>query len=77
MDSSTSQQRKTGPRACLTCAKAKARCIPCSNPLKCERCERLNKQCIKQVPAPPRLRREPRNTSMAVTRESNVAYTEL
>ncbi|KAK7923217.1 hypothetical protein PG985_007288 [Apiospora marii] len=73
MDSSASQQRRTGPRACLTCAKAKARCIPCNNPLKCERCDRLNKQCVKQTPAPPRSRREPRNTGVAVTRKANTA----
>ncbi|KAK7952502.1 uncharacterized protein PG986_008230 [Apiospora aurea] len=58
MDSRALQQRKTGPRACLTCAKAKARCIPCNNPLKCERCDRLKKQCVKQTPAPPKARRD-------------------
>ncbi|KAK8048516.1 hypothetical protein PG994_010246 [Apiospora phragmitis] len=70
MDSSASQQRKTGPRACLTCAKAKARCIPCNNPLKCERCDRLQKQCVKQIPARPKERREAR---IARTAESSRA----
>ncbi|ORY59091.1 uncharacterized protein BCR38DRAFT_477399 [Pseudomassariella vexata] len=46
-----------GPRACTACAKAKTRCIACGNPNKCERCERLNKSCSKQTPAPPRLRK--------------------
>ncbi|KAH8673726.1 hypothetical protein BX600DRAFT_547409 [Xylariales sp. PMI_506] len=57
--------QKTGPRACTTCAKAKARCIPCSNPLKCERCDRLQKPCSQQTPAPPRRRKEQRPTRVS------------
>ncbi|KAK8019814.1 hypothetical protein PG990_004952 [Apiospora arundinis] len=73
MDPSAAQQKKTGPRACLTCAKAKARCIPCNNTLKCERCDRLKKQCVKQTPARSRARREPRSGRVSAAESSNVA----
>jgi hypothetical protein len=35
--SASAETRTSGPRACSTCAKAKARCVPCANPSKCER----------------------------------------
>ncbi|GKT43841.1 uncharacterized protein ColSpa_04022 [Colletotrichum spaethianum] len=60
------EQRNKGPRACTTCAKAKARCIPGpegSN--KCERCYRLRKPCGSQTPAPPRPKKDPRPTKVS------------
>ncbi|KAM0820879.1 hypothetical protein AB5N19_06700 [Seiridium cardinale] len=57
--------KKTGPRACTTCAKAKARCILCTNSTKCERCDRLNKPCSQQTPAPSRPRKQTRLTRVA------------
>ncbi|KAK6210260.1 trna processing endoribonuclease [Colletotrichum tabaci] len=60
------EQRSKGPRACTTCAKAKARCI--SGPEgsnKCERCHRLRKPCGSQTPAPPRPKRDPRPTKVS------------
>ncbi|KAI0128702.1 hypothetical protein BJ170DRAFT_682487 [Xylariales sp. AK1849] len=57
--------KNIGPRACTTCAKAKARCIPCENPLKCERCDRLNKPCSQQTPALPRQRKAAKATRVA------------
>ncbi|KZL65097.1 tRNA processing endoribonuclease [Colletotrichum tofieldiae] len=59
-------QRNKGPRACTTCAKAKARCI--SGPEgsdKCERCHRLRKPCGSQTPAPPRPKKDPRPTKVS------------
>ncbi|KAK2054387.1 hypothetical protein LY76DRAFT_233946 [Colletotrichum caudatum] len=58
--------KNEGPRACTTCAKAKARCI--SGPAgssKCERCHRLRKPCGSQTPAPPRPKKDPRTTKVA------------
>lgn len=58
--------RTKGPRACTTCAKAKARCI--SGPdgsNKCERCHRLRKPCGSQTPAPPRAKKEPKPTKVS------------
>ncbi|KAK1520139.1 hypothetical protein CPAR01_15190 [Colletotrichum paranaense] len=58
--------RAKGPRACTTCAKAKARCI--SGPdgsNKCERCHRLRKPCGSQTPAPPRAKKEPKPTKVS------------
>ncbi|EFX00747.1 thiamine biosynthetic bifunctional enzyme [Grosmannia clavigera kw1407] len=46
-----------GPRACLTCAKAKSRCVPGPVANVCERCQRLGKPCGSQTPAPQRRRR--------------------
>ncbi|KAK1974346.1 hypothetical protein LZ30DRAFT_413218 [Colletotrichum cereale] len=60
------EQKNKGPRACTTCAKAKARCI--SGPKgsnKCERCHRLRKPCGSQTPAPPRPKRDPRPTKVS------------
>ncbi|EFQ28616.1 uncharacterized protein GLRG_03760 [Colletotrichum graminicola M1.001] len=59
-------QKNKGPRACVTCAKAKARCI--SGPKgsnKCERCHRLRKPCGSQTPAPPRPKKDARPTKVA------------
>ncbi|CAM1505357.1 Fc.00g109940.m01.CDS01 [Cosmosporella sp. VM-42] len=61
-----SQLKNKGPKACTTCAKAKARCIPGPDgSLKCERCHRLNKPCISQTPAPPRARKSPKLSKIA------------
>ncbi|KAK4114046.1 hypothetical protein N656DRAFT_796558 [Canariomyces notabilis] len=55
-----------GPRACATCARAKARCIPGPRSQeKCERCHRLRKPCSSQIPAPPRKRKGPKPTRVA------------
>ncbi|RDA91376.1 hypothetical protein CP533_6889 [Ophiocordyceps camponoti-saundersi (nom. inval.)] len=54
-----------GPKACSTCAKAKARCIPRSNDGKCERCHRLGKHCFSRAPAPPRLKKRPKRSRVA------------
>ncbi|OLN94052.1 hypothetical protein CCHL11_03516 [Colletotrichum chlorophyti] len=60
------ESRNKGPRACITCARAKSRCIPGpegSN--KCERCHRLRKSCASQIPAPPRAKKEPKPTKVS------------
>ncbi|PVH74108.1 hypothetical protein DL98DRAFT_40161 [Cadophora sp. DSE1049] len=45
-------------RACISCARAKAKCVPGSLPTSsCERCSRLRRPC---EPAPPRARTQPR-----------------
>ncbi|KAM0281351.1 hypothetical protein ACHAQH_003619 [Verticillium albo-atrum] len=65
-DFDAGQGANKGPKACVTCAKAKSRCIP--GPLdsdKCERCHRLQKPCASQTPAPPRAKKEPRPTRVA------------
>ncbi|WYZ40386.1 hypothetical protein EsH8_IV_000727 [Colletotrichum jinshuiense] len=55
-----------GPRACITCAKAKARCIPGPKGSdKCERCHRLRKPCGSQTPAKPRAKKDPRPTKVS------------
>ncbi|KAK4069946.1 uncharacterized protein Triagg1_6741 [Trichoderma aggressivum f. europaeum] len=55
-----------GPKACTTCAKAKARCIPGpERSSKCERCQRLNKECVSQRPAPPRAKKAPKRSRVA------------
>ncbi|KAL7789935.1 hypothetical protein V8C37DRAFT_411076 [Trichoderma ceciliae] len=55
-----------GPKACTTCAKAKARCIPSSDKdNKCERCQRLKKECVSQRPAPPRAKKAPKISRVA------------
>ncbi|KAI5465615.1 hypothetical protein BGZ63DRAFT_411145 [Mariannaea sp. PMI_226] len=60
------QQKNKGPKACTTCAKAKAKCIPGPDgSLKCERCLRLDKPCISQTPAPPRARKSPKLSKIA------------
>ncbi|RAQ57753.1 hypothetical protein COH20_004252 [Aspergillus flavus] len=43
--------RELGPygRACATCARAKCKCIPRAGGSSCERCHRLNKECIQPV----------------------------
>ncbi|PTB64338.1 hypothetical protein BBK36DRAFT_1136075 [Trichoderma citrinoviride] len=55
-----------GPKACTTCAKAKARCIPARDRgSKCQRCQRLNKECVSQRPAPPRAKKAPKRSRVA------------
>ncbi|KAM3561191.1 hypothetical protein ARSEF4850_003326 [Beauveria asiatica] len=55
-----------GPKACTTCAKAKARCIPGNSDAdKCERCQRLNKECFSRPPAPPRIKKRPKRSRVA------------
>ncbi|OAA77741.1 Zn(2)-C6 fungal-type DNA-binding domain protein [Akanthomyces lecanii RCEF 1005] len=55
-----------GPKACTTCAKAKARCIPGNTDGdKCERCQRLNKECFSRPPAPPRIKKRPKRSRVA------------
>ncbi|KAH6610693.1 hypothetical protein Trco_000713 [Trichoderma cornu-damae] len=55
-----------GPKACTTCAKAKARCIPGPDKdSKCERCRRLKKECVSQRPAPPRAKKAPKRSRVA------------
>ncbi|RFU79981.1 trna processing endoribonuclease trz1 [Trichoderma arundinaceum] len=55
-----------GPKACTTCAKAKARCIPGPDKdSKCERCQRLKKECVSQRPAPPRAKKAPKRSRVA------------
>ncbi|KAL7950482.1 hypothetical protein V8C42DRAFT_306649 [Trichoderma barbatum] len=55
-----------GPKACTTCAKAKARCIPGPDTTsKCERCQRLHKECVSQRPAPPRAKKAPKRSRVA------------
>ncbi|WZH44654.1 Zn2-C6 fungal-type domain-containing protein [Fusarium acuminatum] len=62
----SSQAKNKGPKACTTCAKAKARCVPGPlGSLKCDRCLRLDKQCINQTPAPARPRRIPKLSKIA------------
>ncbi|KAK1751659.1 protein priB [Echria macrotheca] len=58
--SSEEPKSQKGPRACATCARAKSRCVPGLEGMKCERCHRLNKSCPSQTPAPPRKRKEPK-----------------
>ncbi|OGM51076.1 hypothetical protein ABOM_000196, partial [Aspergillus bombycis] len=43
--------RELGPygRACVTCARAKCKCIPRAGGSTCERCHRLNKECMQPV----------------------------
>ncbi|KAM5351381.1 hypothetical protein ACJ41O_004104 [Fusarium nematophilum] len=60
------QPKNKGPKACTTCAKAKARCVPGpEGSLKCDRCHRLNKPCVSQTPAPPRPRKSPKLSKIA------------
>ncbi|KAL9484933.1 hypothetical protein ACSS6W_003722 [Trichoderma asperelloides] len=55
-----------GPKACTTCAKAKARCIPGPDKdSKCERCQRLKRECVSQRPAPPRAKKPPKRSRVA------------
>ncbi|KAK4506493.1 hypothetical protein PRZ48_000225 [Zasmidium cellare] len=37
-------------RSCITCAKAKAKCVKSAGAEKCERCSRLNKECHSKEP---------------------------
>ncbi|KAH8892966.1 hypothetical protein GQ53DRAFT_745915 [Thozetella sp. PMI_491] len=55
---SSTEQSASGPRACVTCAKAKTRCLPGPVASICSRCYRLRKPCASQEPAPPRRRKE-------------------
>ncbi|RDW82404.1 hypothetical protein BP6252_03516 [Coleophoma cylindrospora] len=61
-----------GPRACVNCATAKAKCIFLSENStangKCRRCDRLNKECILQTPAV-RKRKPPKVTRVAQLEE--------
>ncbi|KAM4060178.1 tRNA processing endoribonuclease [Hirsutella rhossiliensis] len=60
------QAIQKGPKACTTCAKAKARCIPRTDGGdKCERCHRLNKDCFSRLPAPPRVKKRPKRSRVA------------
>ncbi|PHH54348.1 hypothetical protein CFIMG_000702RA [Ceratocystis fimbriata CBS 114723] len=60
------QPRTKGPRACITCAKAKARCIPgLPGATRCQRCNRLDKICENQEPAPPRPKKAPKLTRVS------------
>ncbi|KYK60084.1 hypothetical protein DCS_01218 [Drechmeria coniospora] len=57
-----------GPKACTTCAKAKARCILSAGSgdgAKCERCYRLKKDCYSRAPAPPRIKKRPKRSRVA------------
>ncbi|KAM0454587.1 hypothetical protein ACHAO4_004394 [Trichoderma viride] len=55
-----------GPKACTTCAKAKARCIAGPDKdSKCERCQRLKRECVSQRPAPPRAKKPPKRSRVA------------
>ncbi|KAL1966514.1 hypothetical protein VTN77DRAFT_4436 [Rasamsonia byssochlamydoides] len=59
--------RGGGPRACRTCAVAKAKCIPSGvDRSKCERCSRLKKECVVQEQKVRRKRNAaPRQTRVA------------
>ncbi|QPH01559.1 hypothetical protein C2857_005762 [Epichloe festucae Fl1] len=60
------QAIQKGPKACTTCAKAKARCIPrADGGEKCERCHRLKKDCFSRPPAPPRVKKRPKRSKVA------------
>ncbi|GAB0133223.1 hypothetical protein EsDP_00001635 [Epichloe bromicola] len=60
------QATQKGPKACTTCAKAKARCIPrADGGEKCERCHRLKKDCFSRPPAPPRVKKRPKRSKVA------------
>ncbi|KAK2481711.1 hypothetical protein H9L39_07350 [Fusarium oxysporum f. sp. albedinis] len=66
MNPNSTQAKNKGPKACTTCAKAKARCVPGPlGSLKCDRCHRLNKPCVNQTPAPARPRRSPKLSKIA------------
>ncbi|KAF4461180.1 cercosporin resistance [Fusarium albosuccineum] len=71
MSPSAVQPKNKGPKACTTCAKAKARCVPGPDgSLKCDRillsrCHRLDKPCVSQTPAPPRPRKSPKLSKIA------------
>ncbi|KAI7769187.1 hypothetical protein LZL87_000734 [Fusarium oxysporum] len=53
MSPNSTQAKNKGPKACTTCAKAKARC------------HRLDKPCVNQIPAPARPRRSPKLSKIA------------
>ncbi|KAG6018569.1 hypothetical protein E4U41_003763 [Claviceps citrina] len=57
------QPTQKGPKACTTCAKAKARCIPRADGG--EKCERLGKDCFSRPPAPPRVKKRPKRSRVA------------
>ncbi|KFG86121.1 putative tRNA processing endoribonuclease Trz1 [Metarhizium anisopliae] len=57
------QATQKGPKACTTCAKAKARCIPRADGG--EKCERLKKDCFSRPPAPPRVKKRPKRSRVA------------
>ncbi|PHH66102.1 hypothetical protein CDD81_165 [Ophiocordyceps australis] len=60
------QASSKGPKACTTCAKAKARCMAREEGgEKCERCHRLNKDCTSRPPAPPRVKKRPKRSRVA------------
>ncbi|KAH7188476.1 uncharacterized protein B0J16DRAFT_94771 [Fusarium flagelliforme] len=66
MSPGSAQAKNKGPKACTTCAKAKARCVPGPlGSLKCDRCHRLDKPCVNQTPAPARPRRSPKLSKIA------------
>merc|ERR1711939_1289990 len=41
---------KTTARSCVTCSKAKAKCVRQSGNEACERCSRLSKECLSREP---------------------------
>ncbi|KAG6013597.1 hypothetical protein E4U43_007209 [Claviceps pusilla] len=57
------QSTHKGPKACTTCAKAKARCIPRTDGE--DKCERLKKDCFSRPPAPPRVKKRPKRSRVA------------
>ncbi|TWU73680.1 hypothetical protein ED733_004454 [Metarhizium rileyi] len=57
------QATQKGPKACTTCAKAKARCIPRADGG--DKCERLKKDCFSRPPAPPRVKKRPKRSRVA------------
>ncbi|PNY28751.1 Uncharacterized protein TCAP_01325 [Tolypocladium capitatum] len=60
------QAGQRGPKACTACAKAKARCIPrMDGGERCERCFRLDKECLSRPPAPPRVKRRANRSRVA------------
>ncbi|RDA88027.1 hypothetical protein CP532_3456 [Ophiocordyceps camponoti-leonardi (nom. inval.)] len=77
----TAAIKAKGPKACSTCAKAKARCIRRGGGMilgggggggggvvvvdKCERCHRLGKHCFSRAPAPPRVKKRPKRSRVA------------
>ncbi|KAJ4268646.1 hypothetical protein NW762_002713 [Fusarium torreyae] len=71
MSPNLAQVKNKGPKACTTCAKAKARCVPGpEGSLKCDSTQvatssMVYKPCINQTPAPARPRRSPKLSKIA------------
>ncbi|KAH8176223.1 hypothetical protein LIA77_04641 [Sarocladium implicatum] len=67
---SATESLDKGPKACTTCAKAKARCIRLPGcDARCQRCSRLDKTCLSQEPAPPRPRNPAKRSRVAQLEE--------